>query len=95
LEDWFQPEENDKIILIMALLEPIEKGIDEFQLMDISPNSMKDFEITLTRDQLGQCAKYKRFIMYAAMIRQKENDIKWSNTFPVEGEMDQNRWHTQ
>jgi len=87
--DWFQPEENDKIILIMALLEPKGQVIDEFQLMDISPGGEDAFEITLTREQLMQCARYKRFIIYAAVSRQSENDIKWSNTFAVEGDVDQ------
>jgi len=88
MEDWFQPEENDKMILIMALLDPIEKGVDVFHLMDISANSLDDFKICLTNDQLRQCERYKRFIMYAAMIWQKENDIKWSNTFAMQGYLD-------
>lgn len=92
MADGFEPDPNDKLFLIMALLEPKNPEGNKFHLMNISPAGANDFNIILNNYQLEKFFKYKRYIIYSVIIRQKENEIYWSNTLAIEGELEN---HTQ
>jgi len=88
MEEWFEPQLDDACIIIMALFDPIEPCTEKFTMTNLSPAGSMDFILTLDEDQLRKCAEYKSFIIYIAIYRQKENEVQWSNTVAVKGEID-------
>lgn len=70
-----QLKEHDKLIVILSVYEPKYVNDDSFAIFNIEENK-------LTADQISICSKYRKYIIYSAVIRGDE----WSNTSVTEGQ---------
>lgn len=69
------PESNEKLILILVPYNPVDNSNTSFEMLRIEGK-------VLTDEQKDVCRKYKKFILYSAVIR---SNGEWSNTVVSEG----------
>lgn len=75
---------DDKLILLLIPYELINKDSAEFEIIKLWNDSSVS-EITLNEEQIAVCKKYKKYILYTAVIR---SDIEYSNTLSLAGEFE-------
>lgn len=78
---------NDTLIIALVPFDPIKSGIKEFEVITLSLSLTDDVEINLSEKQLNICKKYKKYILYSAIVRKNASEITWSNTVVTEGEL--------
>lgn len=71
----YVPESNEKLIMILVPYDPVDRSHSSFEMLRIE-------EKVLTDDQKDLCRKYRKFILYSAVIR---SSGEWSNTVVSEG----------
>lgn len=75
---------DDKFIILLVPYEPINKDNAEFEIIKLWNDSAVS-EIALNEEQIATCKKYKKYILYTAVIR---SDIEYSNTLSLEGDFE-------
>lgn len=82
MEDDFVADENDNLVVILALVDPVRKlNHEKFMLLDASPAEICNFIINIDTPEFYS---YKVIRYYFAVIRRKDEMLLWSNTFSFE-----------
>lgn len=73
-------ENNDRLIILLVPYDPVHKSSPSFETIkiEITPPSAENIE--LDQSIIEVLKKYKRFLIYSAVIRIDGNLILWSNT---------------
>jgi len=68
--------ENYNLSVIIVPFDPVEKISESFEIFSVKGSS-------LSKEQMALCSRYKKYIMYTAVI--KNDGSEWSNTVAIEG----------
>jgi len=68
--------EEDKLFIILVPYDPVQRSDNDYDIMRVEGNH-------LSPEQISICSKYRKYILYAAVI--KTNGKDWSDTTAVEG----------
>lgn len=71
------PDEQETLLILIVPYDPIGQG-NPFEILQVSGTELNE-------DQIEICRKYRRFILFSAVIRINGNEIEWSNTAVTEG----------
>jgi len=86
MEDWFEPREDDKIVMVVMLYDPLEPCAGSYELVELrAENTSSGLVINMDAEKLSKLQKYKSFILYTAVIRKSGKSLEWSNTFAMAG----------
>jgi len=72
---------------ILVPFDPVDKNDNPFELIKFTA-SADEAELHLNNDQQNICKKYKKYVLYSAVIKQNGDTIEWSNTEASEGLFD-------
>jgi len=79
-------DEYYKLMAVISVSEPADPDFELFKMMQLSvDHSAGEFTMKMSDDQLKICSSYKSFIMYLAILRNRNNEMEWSDTFIVQG----------
>lgn len=67
---------DDRLIIVLVPYQPADARDEYFEMIQVEGN-------TLTYDQIKTCSRYKKYIIYTAVV--SANGDTWSNTNAVEG----------
>lgn len=76
---------DEKLLVIICPYEPLNSSDSSFEVL--SAEITMGQELRLTEDQIGVCCRYKKYIIYSALVKESEGILSWSNTAVYTGEM--------
>lgn len=86
LNDRYSFNDSDILKVILMVYDPVNRDDKKYELLEVNPAySLFGTAVNLTDEQLLVCMKYRKSIHYIAVIKNDGDELRWSNTFAIEG----------
>lgn len=80
----YKSSPDETLVIVLVPFEPVNKGYKPFEVINVYDSApVQNNVITLTDEQTAICSRYKKYILYTAVVNE---NLTWSNTTAIEGE---------